>query len=591
MNQPRPAASADIGKTGWNRPLWQIWLILSLFLTVQALPLIVNQTAQEPDDYVRLLQVRDWLNGQSWFDTRQYRMNPPVGMEMHWVRLVDLPIAAALWPFKQFLPARMAETAAMIVVPLGQMYVAMLIAREIMRSLAMRAEAMLPALAMIPMFPLLMTNFMPMRIDHHGWQAIGAMAATWMMLRGDYRSALFGGAATALWLFISVEGMPLAAAIGGVYAWRYWQHGSRGIEGFMVGLALSAIALTPVLRPASDFARAYCDLVSWPHLLAFGTSALVLVLGRALPGQGSKLGRLLAMAPVPLVAAPALLQPLGICAVSPMANLDPILVKNWSAYLIESTPIWKQHPSSFGMLVSTIAVIGVGAWLALRQDTNPDRRRLWTEYSVIAAAAGAISLLVMRGGINAQLLALPYAGLIVAALLPKARAIAAMPKRILATFMCFAVATPVLASGTLKLFDGKTAYTLVSHPSLNEDGPCNVDKLNSIPNAHLFATIDRGPEILARTGHTAVMGGYHRNQAKMIEVFAAFSGPIDQAESIVKANKADYVFACTGSPDLAAYANMGTGNLADAIFAQKVPDWLEPVGPFGRGNLRLYRVK
>ena len=49
--------------------------------------------------------------------------------------------------------------------------------------------------------------------------------------------------------------------------------------------------------------------------------------------------------------------------------------------------------------------------------------------------------------------------------------------------------------------------------------------------------------------------------------------------------------ACTGSPDLAAYANYGKANLADAIFERSVPGWLEPVPGFATGNLRLYRVR
>lgn len=570
---------------------WQLWLLLALFLIVQALPLIWNQTAQEPDDYVRLLQVRDLLNGQGWFDTRQYRMDPPFGMEMHWVRLVDLPIAIALGFFKLFLAPSWAETAAMIVVPLFQLFVGMIVARGVMRELGLKADQILLALAIIPLFPLLLTNFMPMRIDHHGWQAVAALTVTWMLLRGTYRDAMIGGAVTAEWLYISVEGMPLAAVIGAVYAWRYWWQGKREIEGFLLGLAASGPTLLLVLRPLSDYASAYCDMLSWPHFMAFGGAAAAFLLTRLFPGQTSRTGRLLGMLPVPMVAAPALLLPLGICAVAPMATLAPILRDHWWVYLIESAPLWKQHASPAGMLIATIVIIAIGLRLALRDCIDASARQRWIEYGVVAGGAGAISLIVMRGGINAQLLALPFAALILTELLPRARAHPTMAKRVLATFACFVIATPTLASGLLKAFDGKNAYTLVANPYLNEDGPCDIRALRKIPPAHMFATIDRGPEILVRTQHTAVVGGYHRNQKKMIEVLMAFSGPIDQARAIIKANRADYVMACTGSPDLAAYANYGKGNLADAIFEKKVPGWLEPMPGYASGNLRLYRVR
>ena len=41
-------------------------------------------------------QVRDWMAGQSWFDVVQHRLNPPLGVDMHWSRLVDAPIAAIM---------------------------------------------------------------------------------------------------------------------------------------------------------------------------------------------------------------------------------------------------------------------------------------------------------------------------------------------------------------------------------------------------------------------------------------------------------------------------------------------------------------
>src|SRR3954465_13680196 len=53
------------------------------------------------DDAMRLVEVRDFLTGQGWFDTVQHRYLPPAGASMHWSRFVDAPIAlliAALGP-------------------------------------------------------------------------------------------------------------------------------------------------------------------------------------------------------------------------------------------------------------------------------------------------------------------------------------------------------------------------------------------------------------------------------------------------------------------------------------------------------------
>ena len=53
----------------------------------------------DPDDALRLVEVRDWMAGQSWFDVSQHRINPPFGGEMHWWRLLDVPIAGFITLF------------------------------------------------------------------------------------------------------------------------------------------------------------------------------------------------------------------------------------------------------------------------------------------------------------------------------------------------------------------------------------------------------------------------------------------------------------------------------------------------------------
>src|SRR5690606_28265498 len=60
---------------------------------------IANATdyvGQDNDDIMRLVQVRDLLAGQGWFDLMQYRLGLEGGILMHWSRLVDLPIAALI---------------------------------------------------------------------------------------------------------------------------------------------------------------------------------------------------------------------------------------------------------------------------------------------------------------------------------------------------------------------------------------------------------------------------------------------------------------------------------------------------------------
>ncbi len=69
------------------------WLLMAAVLLIAGLPAISARNFHEGDDIMRLLEVRDWLAGQSWFDVSQYRIDAPYGAGMHWSRLVDVP-----WP-------------------------------------------------------------------------------------------------------------------------------------------------------------------------------------------------------------------------------------------------------------------------------------------------------------------------------------------------------------------------------------------------------------------------------------------------------------------------------------------------------------
>jgi hypothetical protein len=64
---------------------------------LKIVPLIADLfAAGDGDDQMRLVQVRDFLAGQGWFDVRQYRVLPPEGISMHWSRYLDAGIAGML---------------------------------------------------------------------------------------------------------------------------------------------------------------------------------------------------------------------------------------------------------------------------------------------------------------------------------------------------------------------------------------------------------------------------------------------------------------------------------------------------------------
>src|SRR3954467_13225855 len=72
----------------------------------------------DTDDNMRIMQVRALLHGQGWYDLRNYRMNPPYGANIHWSRLVELPIAGLILSLRPFLGGPGAERWAVAIAPL-----------------------------------------------------------------------------------------------------------------------------------------------------------------------------------------------------------------------------------------------------------------------------------------------------------------------------------------------------------------------------------------------------------------------------------------------------------------------------------------
>src|SRR5207302_7367227 len=72
----------------------------------------------DTDDNMRIMQVRALLHGQGWYDLRNYRLNPPFGANIHWSRLVDLPIAGLILGLRPFLGGAGAERWAVAIAPM-----------------------------------------------------------------------------------------------------------------------------------------------------------------------------------------------------------------------------------------------------------------------------------------------------------------------------------------------------------------------------------------------------------------------------------------------------------------------------------------
>ena len=568
-----------------------IWAVTSVLLVVITWSAIIAWRFPDPDDQMRLLQVRDWLAGQSWFDLTQHRLNIPAGVPMHWSRVVDLPIAAVILALRPLLGQLAAEHVALVVVPLLTLGVVMALVAGLARRLLANDGAALMAACIVPLGVEVLHQLRPMRIDHHGWQMATALLAAYALVGAPTRRAgLLAGTAIAVWLSISLEGLPMIAAILVLVSlkWAVTPTDRALLTGTVTGTGLGALFIFLVSHPTSGWWVSPCDAVSPVYLAMLLVAAAGTIVLTALPIR-TVVGRLAGLA----VIGAAALVPLPLlapqCAAGPFGQLDPLVHHYWYMNVAEGLPLWDQTAV---IVVNTIGLplIGLaGAILAVRKSAGQERAR-WITLLFLLGAATAAAIVVQRSGGVANLLAIPGVVRLLHPLLLRARAIDTLPKRLAATLGVFAAAAPgaVFDRSLATLAPDPRVATV--HRAMGCLDASDMRALHALPRGNVLAPLDISPAILLLTPHDAVASGHHRGAAAMHDVIAAFVGTDAQAHAIIVRRRIDYVAFCPGLPEIMIYESGSPSGFLARLDAGRIPSWLTPVALPG-SPAKVWRVR
>ncbi|RYD49452.1 MAG: hypothetical protein EOP60_13785, partial [Sphingomonadales bacterium] len=317
------------------------WAIAVAVLLVVSLSDVRGLAFPDPDDAMRLVEARDWIGGQSWWDVGQHRL---AAGDMHWSRLVDIPLALVMLLFRPLLGVAGAEQAALVVVPLLTLLAVLALVAALTRRLLDLERAKL-AVLIAPLSVPLLYQLRPMRIDHHGWQVVLALGALHCLVaRPAWRSGAIAGLCLAALITISLEGSPIAATLCGIaaLAWAFDPGRRPALLGTVWSLFLGVAALHLATRGAS-YAAPLCDAVSPAWLFVLGVSAIGTTLA-TLAARAPLALRIGALAMVGIACAALLLRLAPECVAGPFAQLDPLTRTLWYENVSEGLPLWRQFP-------------------------------------------------------------------------------------------------------------------------------------------------------------------------------------------------------------------------------------------------------
>jgi hypothetical protein len=587
-----------------NRVALLLWLLTAAFLLHAQWDGIAALQTGNPDDALRLVQVRDLLGGQSWWDVSQYRINPAGGGGlMHWSRLIDLPLAAGIALLTPLTGQDLAERIIACAWPLGLLALLFLLVTRCAASLGdRRLTTLVPALAASNY--VILYQFTPLRIDHHNVQVLLSLAILHLMLRPatGTRGAL-AGLFAATHLAISLEGLPAVALFAAIvaldWAWTDRPGSAARLKGYMVALASGVIGLQLLTRGTGSLVEHWCDALSLPWLGALGIAALMLTVAMPLLPSGAqarwwRIG-LLAIAGSASGVTLLLIEPT--CAAGPFAALDPVVKAHWYDHVREGLAVWNPLDSVTGFAVAPTVVGLIGSVLAWRHSTDEDQRHRWLIICVTLAGTGLLSLMVLRTASTAQLMALPGCAALGLMLWDRARTIRSVLPRIGASLASFVALPPLSGMLAAMVITSIAPPTPTSAASGNGAtgatcvDPLSVAALNQLPPTIILAPLDIGPDLLQRTPHSVVATGHHRNNAAMALTINAFINDPERAKPLADAAGARLIVACIGAPEFRTFRRVAPDGLAAGLARGQVPDWLEPVPISDKAQLRVWRVK
>ncbi|MEP9397710.1 GtrA family protein [Mesorhizobium sp. KR2-14] len=552
------------------------------------------------DSLLRLVQIRDLLAGQGWFDPHQYRMGPEGGFAMHWSRLVDAPVAAIMLAMSALgLAPAGAETVAQVVWPTLLLALTLFFILRMARLFG-GEKAVLPAAVLGGSALYFLGIFAPAALDHHNVQLLLACACLYLLLRArqERAAALPAGVCAALMLAVGMETAPVVAAVGTCVAALFLfapAHERLVARNFGLGFAAASTAVFFATIAPSAWAQAQCDAFSVVQFVLAALSGLGLALVTTIPAAAGTFGRrLLALGLVGFLVALAAVLAFPQCLASPYAGLDPRLTSLWLDHVSEARSLFALASEDPAVLAARYAT----PLLALALMAMRLRAGGWRREDSLVGAVLAVSFLVSIWQVRGSTFSISLAVVPLSAWIAgwRARAEASsspgVSLRMVAVWLLSINAswTGAAAAASVAVEGNRTADADAASASRCTRAS-DYALLATQPATMVLAISNLGSPILAYSGHHVFSGPYHRNVAGNLLALDALMGTPAEAERIVERHHVGLVALCRGNSESRLLSEQAPVSLLAGVMEGAVPGWLELLPESAGQPLEIYRVR
>ena len=589
-----------------RRPV--LWAGLLMVLAIFLRSFVTGQFGQigiDGDDVMRLVQIRDYLDGQSWFNTDQLRLGGPAGTDMHWSRLVDLPIIL-LTSFFDIFTNR--ETALMLAISIwppltaGLFIFAMAkVARYYSGGVknASLQTVLAFTLILLAFFVIQFFRFEPGAIDHHNIQMglVALAMAGALDPKARFFTYFLSGLAVALSIAIGTEVYLFGAVICGYVALNWFIKGDaarRATQGYGLGLSLGLLGTFFATINPSDYSVIKCDSLSFIVISAGCAGGFGLALAaQFVNGRGAK-SRYFAGGVIALTCLIIFALQAPQCMANPLSDLPEDVTRLWLNEVQEARPLWDIQSDWLAVIPLTLGPALLAIFVLarqLKQDAKWSAR--WLVLFLIISAT-ALSIYQIRFNIFSYVFGLVPLAAWTAELYNrgKAKAMQSETGSNIAYIGALALSVPLvwLLPASLAKSSGGSETDAAAAQVASCYSAEVMAGLNTLPKGRIASTSNGGSEILYHTGHSALSGNYHRNIVGIsAQIRLATSEPA-KAHDILREMSVDYLHFCKTSPETQTLIDENKDGLYAGLKQGEVPDYLSQILSLEDGGVQIYKV-
>ncbi|RWE27980.1 MAG: GtrA family protein [Mesorhizobium sp.] len=587
--------------TGWKHDLLLAFCATLLVLAINAIsgfPSLADYGGDN-DSMLRMVEVRDLLGGQGWFDLHQYRMGLAGGFVMHWSRLVDTPIALIILAFDaQGAGAATAERAAQIIWPLSLYGMTIFVILRASQRFA-GANVAMPALVLSTAALFFLRIFSPGFLDHHNIQLLLTAASLWLLMEAPpWRiAAVLSGMCAGLTLAIGMETAPYVATLGAAVAVLFILDEKERMtaSGFGIGFAaVASVVFVATIHPSS-WGAPQCDAFSSFQFVIAALSGLGLAMLAGLPGQSTAKSRLIRMSMLAVAVAAVAVVFFPQCLAAPYADVDQRLRTYWLNDVVEAQPFFSVAVHQPKLMAARYVTPFIGILLIAFQLRSRRLRREEALAGLLLVVAFAVSLWQVRG----STFSVAFAVLPLSAWIARIRLQASIARswristRMAAAWLMSLNATWAGVAVAAQSMVQTAPRAINSDPDhgLSCGKPGDFRDLAAMPATTVLASSNLGSGILMFTGHRALAGPYHRNVGGNLAMFDAFMGTPEITRAVIEREHVGLVVICRGNSEEISLAQDAPLGLAAQLVKGRAPDWLELVAATAGKPIEIYKVR